>query len=147
YSVDGEWQVPHFEKMLYDNALLIGLYYDAWRATGDESFRRIADESVDYVLREMRSPEGGFYTAQDADSEGEEGKFFVWTPAEIAQVVGEADAKVLCAHFGVTPSGNFEDHRTVLHVDQSDLQVASALGLPLEEVRAAIARGRRALFD
>src|SRR5207247_1003840 len=91
YSVDRLWLVPHFEKMLYDNAQLASLYLHAWQAFGDPECRRVCEETLDYVLREMTAPEGGFYSAQDADSEGHEGKFFVWTPDEIRPVLG-ADA-------------------------------------------------------
>ena len=88
YSVDDRWLVPHFEKMLYDNALLARLYLDAGRALNEPEFLGVAREILDYVMREMTSPEGGFYAAQDADSEGEEGKFFVWTPEQVDAVVG-----------------------------------------------------------
>ena len=88
YSTDDEWLVPHFEKMLYDNAQLARTYLHAWQVTGDPFFRRIAEETLDYVLREMTSPEGAFYSTQDADSEGKEGKFFVWTQEEIVRLLG-----------------------------------------------------------
>src|SRR5207244_11332906 len=86
YSTDDRWLVPHFEKMLYDNALLARAYLEAYQVTGEASYRRVATETLDYILREMTAPEGGFYSATDADSEGVEGKFFVWTPEEIRQV-------------------------------------------------------------
>ncbi len=89
YTVDAVWLVPHFEKMLYDNALLADVYAQAFQATGEEFYRVIAEETLDYVLREMTSPEGGFYSTQDADTEGEEGKFYVWTPGEIRDVLGD----------------------------------------------------------
>ena len=108
YSTDAVWLVPHFEKMLYDNALLARVYLEAYQVTGDPAYRRVVEETLDYVLREMTSPEGGFYSAQDADSEGEEGKFFVWTPDEIATVVGADDARLVDAYYGVTAGGNFE---------------------------------------
>src|SRR5213079_1163969 len=107
YSVDRLWLVPHFEKMLYDNAQLASLYLHAWQAFGDPECRRVCEETLDYVLREMTAPEGGFYSAQDADSEGHEGKFFVWTPDEIRAVLG-ADADAAMAYWGVDRGPNFE---------------------------------------
>jgi hypothetical protein len=107
YSVDRLWLVPHFEKMLYDNAQLATLYLHAWQAFGDPECRRVCEETLDYVLREMTAPEGGFYSAQDADSEGHEGKFFVWTPDEIRAVLG-ADAEAAMAYWGVDRGPNFE---------------------------------------
>ena len=115
YSVDARWLVPHFEKMLYDNAQLVPLYVAAFQLTGDEFFGRIARETLDYVIREMRSPEGGFYSTQDADSEGEEGRFFLWNPAEVHQVLGNEAADIACRYWDVTDAGNFE-HRSILHV-------------------------------
>ncbi len=115
YSVDAQWLVPHFEKMLYDNAQLVPLYLDAFQITGDAFFGRIARESLDYVLREMTGAEGGFYSTQDADSEGEEGKFFVWGPAEVRRLVGDADAEIVCRYWDITTEGNFEGHN-ILHV-------------------------------
>ena len=108
YSVDARWLVPHFEKMLYDNALLSRLYLDAFMRTGNPLYRRVACETLDYVRREMTAPEGGFYSAQDADSEGEEGKFYVWTPDEIGDALQADDARLFCDYYGVTPDGNFE---------------------------------------
>src|SRR5207248_1380181 len=108
YSVDDRWLVPHFEKMLYDNALLSRIYLDTFLVTGNDFYRRIATETLDYVRREMTDAGGGFYSTQDADSEGEEGKFFVWRPDEIAEILGEDDAKEFCAYYDVTVEGNFE---------------------------------------
>ena len=107
YSVDAKWLVPHFEKMLYDNALLARTYLHAWQDGGDELFREVCCETLDWALREMRAPEGGFYSALDADSEGVEGKFYVWTLGELHDALG-ADADAAAAYFGVTESGNFE---------------------------------------
>ncbi|MDE2815923.1 MAG: thioredoxin domain-containing protein [Chloroflexota bacterium] len=108
YSVDAQWLVPHFEKMLYDNALLSRAYLDAFMRTRNPLYERIACETLDYVRREMTDEAGGFYSAQDADSEGEEGKYYVWTPAEIEAVVGADDARLFSSYYGVTPDGNFE---------------------------------------
>ncbi len=104
YSTDERWLVPHFEKMLYDNALLIRLYVHAWQVTGNERYRTVATQTCDYLLRELRHPEGGFFSSQDADSEGVEGRFFVWSWDELVEVGGEAVATA----FGATPSGNWE---------------------------------------
>ncbi|HJX32717.1 MAG TPA: thioredoxin domain-containing protein, partial [Solirubrobacterales bacterium] len=113
YSVDAVWLVPHFEKMLYDNALLARAYLHGWQALGHERYRRVCEETLDWALREMRGPEGGFYSALDADSEGEEGRFYVWTPAQIRAVLGDAAPEV-AEFYGVTEAGNFEG-RNILH--------------------------------
>src|SRR5262249_22311371 len=102
YSVDARWLVPHFQKMLYDNAQRRRLYLGAFQVTGDPGFRRVAEDTLDYVLGEMRHPDGGFFTATDADSEGEEGRFFVWTPAEVARVVDPADVALVCRYWDIT---------------------------------------------
>ena len=146
YSTDAHWLVPHFEKMLYDNALLVPVYLEAYQATGREDFARIARETLDYVLREMTSPEGGFYSTQDADSEGVEGKFFVWTPTEIAEVLGEDDGKLFCACFDVTPSGNWEGH-TILNRPKPLALRAKELKTPLEELSATLDWGKQKLLE
>jgi uncharacterized protein len=115
YSVDAAWLVPHFEKMLYDNALLAPAYLHGWLALGHDRYRRICEQTLDWALREMRGPEGGFYSALDADSEGEEGRFYTWTPAEIAEVLGDGDAQAVCDFYGVSERGNF-DGRNILHL-------------------------------
>src|SRR5205823_3540344 len=114
YSTDERWLAPHFEKMLYDNALLTVSYLEAYQATGDLSYRRVVEETLAYVLREMTSPEGPFYSTQDADSEGEEGKFFVWSADEVRQVLGDDLAAVFASVYDVTPGGNWEGHN-ILH--------------------------------
>jgi len=107
YSTDSYWLVPHFEKMLYDNALLSRVYLHAYLVTGKQLFRSIAEETLDYVLREMTDPRGGFYSTQDADSEGVEGKYYLWTSQEIAEVLGKKTSHIVGDYFGVTPQGNF----------------------------------------
>jgi uncharacterized protein YyaL (SSP411 family) len=114
YSVDAVWLIPHFEKMLYDNALLARAYLHGWQVLGHERYRRVCEETLDWMLAEMRGPEGGFYSALDADSEGEEGRFYVWTPAQIREVLGE-DAGPIEEFYGVSERGNFEGGN-VLHL-------------------------------
>lgn len=115
YCVDERWAVPHFEKMLYDNGQLVKLYADAYRETGKPAWRRVFEETIDYILRDMTHPDGGFYASEDADSEGEEGKFYVWTLAQVQAALGEPDAALACRAYGVTANGNFEHGSTVLH--------------------------------
>src|ERR687890_2055434 len=145
YSVDEYWLVPHFEKMLYDNALLARLYLEAYEATGDGFYRRIAEETLDYVMRDMRSPEGGFYSAEDADSEGVEGKFYVWTPEELEAVLGPGDAGLAARYWDVTERGNFEG-RNILHVPLPPEAVAGEFGLSPGELRERIVEIRGKLF-
>jgi uncharacterized protein len=114
YSVDANWLVPHFEKMLYDNAQLARVYLHGWQALGHDRYRRVCEETLDWALREMRGPEGGFYSALDADSEGEEGRFYVWTAEELSAVLG-AEAETIASYFGVSEAGNFAG-RNVLHL-------------------------------
>ncbi len=145
YSVDGQWLVPHFEKMLYDNAQLASLYLHAWLATGEPEYRRVTEETLDYALREMTHPAGGFYSAQDADSEGVEGKFFVWSPEEIRAVLGdETLARTALAYWGVADGPNFEGHN-ILFVPREPAEVAGTLGLSVDELAARLARARRVL--
>ena len=127
YSVDAVWLVPHFEKMLYDNAQLARCYLHAWQATGEPLFRDIAEQTFDYILREMTHAQGGFFSATDADSEGEEGRFFVWSEAELYEILGN-DATLACDFWGVTPGGNFEGSN-ILHVPVDPLEVAETHGI------------------
>ena len=117
YSVDAVWLVPHFEKMLYDNALLASVYALAWKVTGRERYQEVVQRTLDYLLREMRTPEGGFAAAQDADSPGGEGAFFVWTPGEIDELLSPEEAALARALWNVTREGNFEHATTILHID------------------------------
>jgi uncharacterized protein YyaL (SSP411 family) len=146
YSVDERWLVPHFEKMLYDNALLTGAYLEAFQATGEPFYRRVAEETLDYVLREMTAPEGPFYSTQDADSEGVEGKFYVWTEREIHDILGNELADLFKPVYDVTPEGNWEDH-TILHRSKTDEQDAALLKMDVETLRQRLAEARRKLFD
>ncbi|MFJ5560054.1 thioredoxin domain-containing protein [Streptomyces sp. NPDC093250] len=123
YSVDRDWVVPHFEKMLYDNALLCRVYAHLWRATGSELARRVALETADFMVRELRTPEGGFASALDADSDDGtgrhvEGAYYVWTPAQLREVLGEDDAELAARYFGVTEEGTFEEGASVLQLPQ-----------------------------
>jgi uncharacterized protein len=146
YSVDAVWLVPHFEKMLYDNALLARVYLQGYLVTRDPLYKRIVEETLDYVRREMTDPGGGFYSTQDADSEGEEGKFFIWTPQEVISLLGEEGGRLFCAYYDVTEHGNFE-HRNILHVSATIEETAAALGVGLDQLSAAVRRGRRILFE
>ncbi len=144
YSVDAIWLVPHFEKMLYDNAQLSRVYLHAWQITGDPFYRHIAEEVYDYILREMTTPEGGFYSTTDADSEGEEGKFFVWSKADLEQLLGD-DARFAVEYWGVSNSGNFEGHN-ILYVPNDDETAAERLGIPLETLHAKLAAIKKTLY-
>lgn len=149
YSVDDHWLVPHFEKMLYDNAQLARLYTETCQVTGHPFYRRVAEETLTYLVREMRHPQGGFYSTQDADSpahagaHSEEGTFFVWTPDQVRAVLGE-DATLFCQIFDVTTAGNFEG-RNILHLPRSLEEVARVTGAPLERLRALATSGRQRL--
>ena len=147
YSTDERWLVPHFEKMLYDNALLARTYLEAYQVTGEASYRRVATETLDYILREMTAPEGGFYSATDADSEGVEGKFFVWTPEEIRQVApSEEDARRFCAYYDITPSGNWE-HKSIPNIPRSLDDMARDLKVAPDELRRTLERLRPLVYD
>ena len=145
YSTDTIWLVPHFEKMLYDNALLAPVYLRAWQLTSEPRYRRICEETLDYILREMTDPSGAFYSTQDADSEGEEGKFYVWTPAELRAILGDDDAAVAQTVWDVSERGNFEG-RNILHVARDVAEAARTLGISEDEAQAGLARARERLY-
>ncbi len=146
YSVDREWLVPHFEKMLYDQALIATAYIEAWRVNGDPFFRTVAEEILDFVMRELTAPEGGFYSALDADTEGEEGKFYVWDEGEILTVLGEEEGELFCRLFGVTARGNFEG-ANILYLPLDVQAFTEQEGMPPEKLAEALARGRLKLME
>ncbi len=145
YAVDSIWLVPHFEKMLYDNAQLVLVYLHLFQATKEEFYRRIAVETLDYAVREMNDPRGGFYSTQDADSEGVEGKFFVWTPAEIETILGKDDARLFCFYYDVSEEGNFEE-KNILNVRRTLAEAAAELGVSVGKLTDALENGRAQLF-
>jgi uncharacterized protein len=145
YSVDQVWLVPHFEKMLYDQSQLALLYLQAWQVTGSGEYRRVVEATLDYVIREMTHPEGGFYSTQDADSEGEEGRFFLWTREEIESLLDPDEARVALRYWGVLDGPNFEG-RSILHVPREPDEVARALGLDGARMAEFLDRARRRLF-
>jgi uncharacterized protein len=151
YATDLHWRVPHFEKMLTDNAQLARVYLSAWELTGLERYRRVATETLDYVLREMTDAAGGFYSAQDADTEGEEGRFFVWTPEQVGKALegtpeaADGGAGLFLSAYGVTPGGNFEG-ATVLHLARPLPELAAETGIPAGELETRLAAMRSVLF-
>jgi uncharacterized protein YyaL (SSP411 family) len=145
YSTDARWLVPHFEKMLYDNALLAGVYLEAYQATGDAGYAGVACETLDYILGRMTGPEGGIYSTEDADSEGVEGKYYVWTVAELNEVLGADRAKTFAYVYDVTEPGNWE-HKNILNLPKSIAQAAKLLGRDEAELRRALDEDRRKLL-
>lgn len=146
YSVDERWLVPHFEKMLYDNALLTDAYLDAYLACGHDEYARIASQTLDYVLQTMTDDAGGFYSTEDADSEGVEGKFYVWTPDEIAQVLGAEQAERFCAVYDVRDEGNFEHGTSILNLPKTISQCAAIKGWDATELAAELEVSRNLLL-
>ncbi len=153
YTTEPRWLVPHFEKMLYDNALLAVTYLEAWQVTGRDDFAEVVRETLDYIAREMTDPAGGFYSATDADSEGEEGKFFVWTPAQVSEAFGEEGgpgepaAGLFCAYYNITSSGNFEHSTSIPNVTRSLEDVAAELGTDAAAASEIVKRGREKLYE
>lgn len=153
YSTDEAWLIPHFEKMLYDQALLIMAYTEAYLATGREEFAKTAKEVIAYILREMADPEGGFYSAEDADSEGREGRFYLWTRDEILDVLGEEDGELISRIFGVIEPGNYIEYpgqgrsgQNVLHMRRSIAFWANELSIPEEDLERFVDDARQKLF-
>jgi len=152
YSTDAEWRVPHFEKMLYDQALLADAYTEALAATGKSEFMRFAIETLEYVFRDLRAPGGGFYTAEDADSEGGEGRFYTWTRAEIEAVLDGEDAPLAARIFDIRAEGNFsepggsKDGRNILYMQQPLAEIAAERGIPTERLEAEVASIRAKLL-
>ncbi|MBI4633768.1 MAG: thioredoxin domain-containing protein [Deltaproteobacteria bacterium] len=142
YTVDDHWLVPHFEKMLYDNALLVSLYVDAYQITKNPFYRQIAEDSLDYVIREMTGEDGEFYSTQDADSEGAEGKYYVWTEKEIKSILGEKEGELFCQYYGVTQPGNFEGGN-ILTGSRTYEQVAKRVGTTAEQVEEFIRESKK----
>ncbi|MGZ7095993.1 MAG: thioredoxin domain-containing protein, partial [Methanobacterium sp.] len=154
YSVDQKWLVPHFEKMLYDQAMISAAYIEAFQATGEEEYKNTADKIFEYILRDMKSPQGGFYSAEDADSEGIEGKFYVWTKKEIIDVLGEDEGEFASKVFGVTEEGNFKEESTgektganILHLENSFEDMTEIFGISKEELKKKVLEIRNKLYE
>jgi uncharacterized protein len=146
YSVDEKWLVPHFEKMLYDNAQLVRIYAQVYCVTGEPLFKQVVDETMNYLMREMLHTEGGFYSTQDADSEGEEGKFFVWTEEEISQILGEESSEIFCRIYDVSEEGNFEE-KNILHPILTLEQTSKLFRRELREIESLVADAKVKLFQ
>ena len=146
YSVDARWMIPHFEKMLYDNGALLALYAGAHAATGNPLFRRICQQTADWVMRDMQSPQGGYYSSLDADSEGEEGKYYVWTPAEVQAVVSEDDYAIFSRRFGLDRAANFAD-KWNLHVYRTTAELAREFSLDSAAIEQSLRRAGKQLLE
>jgi uncharacterized protein YyaL (SSP411 family) len=147
YSVDEKWLVPHFEKMLYDQALLAMAYTEAYQALGKEQYAKVAREIFTYVLRDMTSLEGGFYSAEDADSEGQEGLFYVWTPQQVQKHLGDTLGSLFCRFYGISPEGNFEEGRSIPHISETPQKFADREKMNLGQLEGALEEAREKLFQ
>ncbi|MHC4843438.1 MAG: thioredoxin domain-containing protein [Planctomycetota bacterium] len=147
YSTDAQWLVPHFEKMLYDQALISLSYIQAYQVTGKVDYARVAREVFDYVLRDMTDLKGGFYSAEDADSEGKEGTFYLWEPDEIKDVLGKDDAEVFNSYYQVTTGGNFEEGQSILNINTSIEKLAAEFKKEKDEIEAILNRSREKLLE
>ena len=146
YSTDERWLAPHFEKMLYDNALLAIVYTEAWQVTGEPRFMTIAQEILDYVARVLTAPQGGYYSAEDADSEGEEGKFYLWDKAEVMETLGPELGPLFCAAYDISQQGNFQGRNIPNRIGIDWEQLANRHNLPLDQLKIRLEEGRRKLF-
>ncbi len=148
YSVDERWLAPHFEKMLYDQALLAMAYLEAYQVTANQLYAQTARDIFTYVLRDMTAPEGAFYSAEDADSDGEEGLFYVWTPEQVSQVLGDPEsAQLFCKYYDISVAGNFEHGRSIIWENKPLGPLAQHYGLSEDEVRARLALARESLYS
>lgn len=147
YSVDAEWRVPHFEKMLYDQGQLVAVYADAYRAGGDESLARVIRHTIDYLQRDLMHPDGAFYSAEDADSEGVEGTFYVWTGAELQDLLPPDEFEAVRQYYGITDEGNFEHGRNVLHTSATLEQVGVRMKKDIQEIERLLESSRATLFQ
>ncbi len=146
YSVDARWLIPHFEKMLYDQALLSRLYFEAYQATQKERYLQVGEGILNYVLREMKDPKGGFYSTQDADSEGKEGKFYLWSKDQIKKILGKEMGLPFCTFYGVTHQGNFEGEESVLTIASTPEKISELYGIPPFELEGLLAEGIKKLY-
>jgi uncharacterized protein YyaL (SSP411 family) len=146
YSVDNYWLVPHFEKMLYDNALLTRVFLQAFQATRRPLYRRVAEEILDYVMRDLTDRTGGFYSSEDADSEGEEGKFYVWTKDEVIEILGAEEGEIFCEFYDITETGNFEHDKSIINTPHNPDSFAERKNLSIEELNRILTSGRKRLF-
>ncbi len=147
YSVDERWLVPHFEKMLYDQALLMTAYCELFQVTGESMLARVAREIAHYVLGDLRGSQGGFYCAEDADSEGREGAYYLWRPDEVRSVLGQELGDLMCQAYGITPEGNFEEGASIAHLPLEPDTLASRHGVSLQELQERLEAGRRLLLE
>lgn len=146
YSVDQYWKIPHFEKMLYDNALLPIVYLETWQATKNSFFTDIAKQTLDWTLTEMKSTKGGFYSSQDAESEGEEGTYYAWTKDEVTKILGQQDAEIFSKHYGVTEEGNFEKQQNILQITRKPQEIASELGISEKKIIQVLNKAKKTLL-
>ena len=147
YSVDEQWLVPHFEKMLYDQAMTAMAYLEAYQATGKTEFAKVTREIFTYVLRDMTGPEGGFYCAEDADSEGREGLFYVWTPEEVKRQLGDETGDIFCRFYDITDPGNFEEGKSIAHMPLTLQEFAKQEGSVFAELDTILKDAGARLFD
>ncbi len=146
YAVDEEWTIPHFEKMVYDNAILARTYAVAWKLTDSPHYKSVAQATLDYMVRDLMHPEGGFFSGEDADSEGKEGLFYTWTPDEVSSAIPDDDADLFCAFYDVTQLGNYEG-RNVLHIDLPLHEFAKAAQMSEKEVVDGLEKGKKILLE